>query len=79
MIGIKDWKEIRKVVQDILAEPEWAPEIVRGEGKYKDYIAEVSFVQRNTTSVCGVTYGSDQCTQPLLRRMAKMIENKEVL
>ena len=72
----KNWKSIGKDVTKVLNDKESKPTVyICKDG----FISEVSFVTKiKGGGIAGFTYGSDQCSQPLLKRIAKLIPKKFV-
>jgi hypothetical protein len=70
MTNIKEWPIIQQDVADLL-KAGWKRTIYHGTGKYKNFIPEVAFIKKEGRGLRGCSYQSCQCTQALLRRIAK--------
>jgi hypothetical protein len=78
--SIKDWPAIKKGVIQSLKEG-WQRSVYVDQGKTaaklkryrgRRFIVEVSFTKEINAGLAGSTYGCDQCTQALLRRIASL-------
>lgn len=76
MYTIKSWKKIKRDIQKTDLK-EWKPTI----WTCKDgFISEVSFIKKNKCDggLIGFSYMCDQCTQGLLKKIAKELPQKYV-
>lgn len=68
-VTTKDWDKVKENM-DGLQLNGFKPTVFMGK---KGFVCEVDFFLKSVSGGQGVSYGSDQCCQPLLKRMANVL------